>query len=1277
MTAIRQRGIRLLSRSGLALSIGILVLFVVAFVLLGTGSGSRWALNRISAAMSTATSSLSIGRIEGTLLWGLNLQNLAYRQGTDQILIGSAQSNWNLLPLLSGRFTLESLRVDAVDIRWQTVSDPNQTPADPFAGIMPLPLAIQLNRVELSNIKLDIDDLALQLQSLNLAGTFTGETLDLTSLRTQLSLPESAGNLAKRIQEIHLDAALKLNLTPTLPLQGTLAWQILGPLSDTIDSASGLLEFDGDLQTLELTHQLQQPMALHSAGQLRLHSRLDAPAARPPELQLKHTLQQQTLPLPGLETLQLQNLQLDTYGQLNALRLDLSTSLSLPWLTSTQLTLQSQLDASRLNLSALKLSNSATTLELNGHLDWTQALLAEIDFTFNSALDSDESAQYLVALLPELPAGITLSNLSSAGQLQLRSEGGQTAGSFRLNQLNGQFNSNPISGNADIVFSNTLLSINALRLASAGNLLDIHGHIGIDTQPGQTVALNFNLQAPDLATLNPEARGSFHASGTITGTAETPQITLDSTAENIAWGNFRTDSFTATGSYANNSNQLAFSLLNAGLSTAAEQPLINALQGKLSGLPEAHEIELSIDSSYANLELTARGSFAELQWQGLIDRARIDSDYGNWGLQQALELSVSSGHFNVSRQCWQSTEGIPGQLCLQANWQRDDEFTVAASLLDYPLAVLNTPAAIERLGALDTVPQTYPQLQLPWYLPVSTTLNGTLGAEFNLNGAVNANPRDWDMNLAIRTGQNTLYLTPTPQQTETGSGDEPQNDNVIEQLSWSDASLTARQSGGEWQLLANLDFQQQNLDTGNTGMQGSLNVNAGMNREQQLSGQLALSVAELTFVEALVPQLRNVQGQLDGLVEIGGHLAQPEFIGELHLQQAAAQLPALGLSLTDIQATLTATDGNANSANAGIGTSGNPMTLTASASSGEGTLNLRSTLNDPLSEARQLNMTLQGSQFQLADLPELALQISPDLRITASSSGITVDGEIVLPQLDIVLDSLPESAVDVSGDTVLVGTPASGTVVRNAAQAERGAFADIPIHGDLQLTLGEEVHFSGFGLNTGLQGSLEINQRGTRTPLAYGELSIVNGSYVTYGQRLSIEHGKLLFFGSMDNPGLDIRAVRQTDKIKAGIQMNGTLRNLRSQLYSTPALPESDIIAVLVTGRPFSEIGTQQDGNALIGAITTLGINQGQSLTNQVRNQLGLDTLSISSRGDTTDSSLMLGKYITPAIFVRYAVGLFETESVLAIDYSISDRIKLEATSGQSQSIDMTYTLER
>ncbi len=140
--------------------------------------------------------------------------------------------------------------------------------------------------------------------------------------------------------------------------------------------------------------------------------------------------------------------------------------------------------------------------------------------------------------------------------------------------------------------------------------------------------------------------------------------------------------------------------------------------------------------------------------------------------------------------------------------------------------------------------------------------------------------------------------------------------------------------------------------------------------------------------------------------------------------------------------------------------------------------------------------------------------------------------------------------------------------------------------------------------------------------------------------------------------------------------MNGTLKNMSSQLFSTPALQDNDIIAVMVTGKPFSQIGAQ-DSDAMLGAVARLGINQSQGLTNQIRDKLGLDSLTFEDTDNINNSVLMVGKYLTPSIFVRYGVGLFDSQPKIAVDYTLSERIKLQAESGEFQSLDVTYTVEK
>ena len=79
----------------------------------------------------------------------------------------------------------------------------------------------------------------------------------------------------------------------------------------------------------------------------------------------------------------------------------------------------------------------------------------------------------------------------------------------------------------------------------------------------------------------------------------------------------------------------------------------------------------------------------------------------------------------------------------------------------------------------------------------------------------------------------------------------------------------------------------------------------------------------------------------------------------------------------------------------------------------------------------------------------------------------------------------------------------------------------------VDVKLGHDVKLAGMGLDGSIRGQLRIDQRPGRVATGTGTLN-VGGTYKAYGQNLQIESGRLLFAGTaLDNPGLDIRAVRK------------------------------------------------------------------------------------------------------------------------------------------------------
>ena len=55
----------------------------------------------------------------------------------------------------------------------------------------------------------------------------------------------------------------------------------------------------------------------------------------------------------------------------------------------------------------------------------------------------------------------------------------------------------------------------------------------------------------------------------------------------------------------------------------------------------------------------------------------------------------------------------------------------------------------------------------------------------------------------------------------------------------------------------------------------------------------------------------------------------------------------------------------------------------------------------------------------------------------------------------------------------------------------------------------------------------------------------------------------------------------------------------------------------------------------------------------------------------------MVGKYLSPRLFVGYGVGIYEPISTLRIRYLLSARWSIEVITGDQQSTDLLWRIER
>jgi translocation and assembly module TamB len=166
----------------------------------------------------------------------------------------------------------------------------------------------------------------------------------------------------------------------------------------------------------------------------------------------------------------------------------------------------------------------------------------------------------------------------------------------------------------------------------------------------------------------------------------------------------------------------------------------------------------------------------------------------------------------------------------------------------------------------------------------------------------------------------------------------------------------------------------------------------------------------------------------------------------------------------------------------------------------------------------------------------------------------------------------------------------------------------------------------------------------------------------------------MVFNGPIDDPAIDARAfVRATDGTEAGFRVGGTVQNLALDTYSNPPKTESDIMSYILFGRPMSQTsGTE--GSQASNAAALLGANM---LAMSLAPSVGLDEARVETGTQQNKAQLVVGKYLSPKLYVGYGIGLYEPISTLRLRYLLNSRWSIEAITGDQQSTDLLYRIER
>ncbi len=314
----------------------------------------------------------------------------------------------------------------------------------------------------------------------------------------------------------------------------------------------------------------------------------------------------------------------------------------------------------------------------------------------------------------------------------------------------------------------------------------------------------------------------------------------------------------------------------------------------------------------------------------------------------------------------------------------------------------------------------------------------------------------------------------------------------------------------------------------------------------------------------------------------------------------------------------------------------------------------------------------RAEKFRVFNRPDLRLVVAGEGTAVAEGGKISLAGKLRADEGTIVY--LASSDSTLGSDVTVKGWS------RPDADATRAA--DVPLIVDLTFDLGNRLTFSGEGIETGLAGMVRVTT-GPTGLVGRGAIRTVRGTYFAFGQKLAIDRGQLIFDGRLDNPGLDIVALRRNLAVEAGVTVTGTVKVPVIQLTSNPPVPDSEKLSWLVLGQSLDR-SSGADFAALQAASAAILGSHGKPIAASIAQSVGLDDISVGSGSATPASGqsgtpgaenqvISVGKRLTDRLSLIYEQGLTVATNALRLEYELTRSLTLRAEAGTVGSVGLYF----
>ncbi|QLB12188.1 autotransporter secretion inner membrane protein TamB [Bisgaardia hudsonensis] len=763
------------------------------------------------------------------------------------------------------------------------------------------------------------------------------------------------------------------------------------------------------------------------------------------------------------------------------------------------------------------------------------------------------------------------------------------------------------------------VNISSEKLLDIPHLLLNYGEnkIAIEGYLSEQSDLNLDINAPNLSGLLPNLTATLFGNAKLSGNITSPNLKADLVGSNIKFQELRLAKMDIKADIQ--SDQLIQGYINLDMKDFSYNDIkLNIIKLTAKGDEKDHKVQLQSQGKPVDLNLDLSGKFDRTSQQ--------------WqGILSGINLSSPIGKWTTNKNVHIGYDNNTTSASINAHcWQNTD--------IDFCL-----PETFN-VGKSGKVPFDIKRINLD--IVNKLIEKETLKGELQSKGTV-AWFTDKPLALEMQITGNNL--------------------SIMQKIDYRKFKLAIPR------LQLNAGLKNNNLDINSTidiENQGKILANILLKdlvNEKKLSGSLKVAGVNLNLANQLLSSNERIDGNVLADLTLNGSLKKPLLNGSFNVDNIKAKIKNLPFDISN---------GKIN-----LAFQGNKSTLDGNIQTIDSQLNIKGNASWNSLDDWKTALKINGDKFNVK-IPSIAkLKITPDIEITANPKVLELSGLIDIPWARIEIEELPDNAVPISEDEIILDGPNKSKALKiGRAPIAAKTKSGIEIRSNLKIKIGNDVTLNAYGLNTKLNGLLSVQQSKGNLGL-YGQINLKDGRYSSFGQDLIIKKGLISFSGETTQPMLNIKAIRnpssmENQNVTAGVNIVGVATSPEVTVFAQPSTSQAEALSYLLTGRSLENSGEAGSGGSIGAALLGIGLSKNGKLLGGIGEAFGIQDLNLGTSGAGNSSKVEVSGYITPRLQAKYGIGLFDGLAEFTLRYRLLPQLYLQSVSGVNQAVDLLYEFE-